>query len=171
MRPASSGAMADCLPSVSGRGVQPSPYAWQYARNRHFMGINSVPKRVMSSSVSIGLDQADQAASDFSSQDAEPISKPTRPDALQVAMRGLRGSNRDIEGRSLAGRKKPLKINLDLALVSIFFKRQLFCFMSYKHSVIKIYRTLTLCSQQPPKLKIYLIVYIYYCSTVRGRLV
>lgn len=29
-------------------------------------------------------------------------------------------SQRDAEGRSLAGRKKPLKINLDLALVSIF---------------------------------------------------
>lgn len=147
MRPASSGSLADCLPSVSGRGLQPSPCPRHYAATRNFMGVNSVPRRVMSSSFSLGIDQAEQASNDYSTSESAPMSRPERqPDSLRLALSRGAQMNRDMEGRSLAGRKKPLKINLDLALVSlykdnsspllrkenlIFFK----CFSTYTHPI------------------------------------
>jgi len=52
----------------------------------------------------------------------QPKAKPVRPDTMRLTQPPtMPQSERDIEGRSLAGRKKTLKINLDLALVSFAF--------------------------------------------------
>ena len=65
------------------------------------------------------MTQADGNNSDLNTAASAAVTtvKPDRSQAYNLTMPPKRQAQRDSEGRSLAGRKKPLKINLDLALV------------------------------------------------------
>jgi tetratricopeptide (TPR) repeat protein len=119
--------MADCLPSISGRGLLPSPVPCTAKYPRRNNIVFSTKKPVLSSSsYSLSMEQTEQPgpATPATSKETEPrevipiSSKPIRDrEQLKLSLPPRPGERRrDTEGRSLAGRRKPLKINLDLAL-------------------------------------------------------
>jgi len=118
MRPANP-CIVDCQPSCSGRGIQPRQ--WLDSRTHR---ISAYPSREGSWS----RKNAPQASSSSyfaafaETETVQPAAKPEPPKSLRVAPPpAVPQAGRDAEGRSLAGRKKPLKINLDLALVKSCF--------------------------------------------------
>lgn len=123
MRPACSSnvAMADCLPSISGRGLLPSPISRTAMRHGRNNAAFSTKKPVLSSSsYPLSIEQQTEQPGIGKDVDAIPISsKPVRDTKqLRLSLPPRPGERkRDTEGRSLAGRRRPLKINLDLALV------------------------------------------------------
>lgn len=107
--------MADCLPSVSGRGLAPSaPHVQRYRRPS--AAVRAGRPILSSSSFPLSMDQAAETSD-------PPTARPRKQDtSFNPSMLPRPQSQRDAQGRSLAGRKKPLKINLDLALVSFSTK-------------------------------------------------
>ena len=125
MRPACSPAMLDCLPSISGRGLLPSPVPRKSMHhNRNTMAFSTNKPVLSSSSYPLSIEQTEQPtgpATTTQETATEDIPVPRKPirerEQLKLSLPPRPGERkRDTEGRSIAGRRRPLKINLDLAL-------------------------------------------------------
>ena len=124
MRPTCPPAMADCLPGISGRGLPLSPVPRAPRQHSRNIVVFSSNKPVLSSSIyPLSMEQIEPPGPSSTSKQATagevlPIAKPIRDrEQLKLSLPPHPGERkRDTEGRSMAGRRRPLKINLDLAL-------------------------------------------------------
>ena len=124
MRPSVPSLGGDYMPSCSGRCLPPRTFLdiqrctfAPQRRNLRLVSRESEPPRA-ASSYSFNFQETEPETLSEQQQPEQPRAKPVRPATINLTQPPLiPQSRRDSEGRSLAGRKKPLKINLDLSLV------------------------------------------------------